>query len=422
MRVTDFKIGKARRPYARDAQVFALALRSSSYMLRTEAMAIVKESGEDLAKAERRVAHISSTRFNFNALSEEQCFANFRFRTADVPSSPRSATGKVRLVAAGTSVILLLLLAYFLRRLGYPIRWRDIEEEFGMHFSKMSEIFWEVAHSLYIKKKHLISTYRKDIIDGRAALYAQAVADRGGALINCIGFIDGTKIAMCRPGGADVDERVNYSGHKRKHCLSYQTVTVPDGLILHIHGPTEGRQPDAVMYSRSNMDDILRDNLLIDGKQYCIYGDVAYRLRPWLCTVFPRRTATADQIQFNVSMNGVRTCVEWSYAEVKQSFTSQDFARNLRLKQAPIAQLYICSALLHNFRVCLGYGGMTVQYFMLRAPELDDLTSKAFLDALDFESGHPVWMVEARGDCRSPRQQQAALPPSSGASYALKLF
>lgn len=205
-------------------------------------------------------------------------------------------------------------------------------------------------------KANLITGFCGDILQARCSLYARAIAKKGAYLNNCVGFFDRTKISMSRPWGPGTNQRANYSGHKRHHCLGYQTVTAPDGLILHIFGLTEGRQPDSVMYARSGTDDFLRDNLVIENKQYFIYGDASYRLRPWLATSYPRRTASSKEIEFNRSMNVVRTCVEWSYAELKQSFTSQDYRRMIKIRKPPVPQLYTCSALLHKFRVCLGYG------------------------------------------------------------------
>lgn len=125
------------------------------------------------------------------------------------------------------------------------------------------------------------------------------------------------------------------------------------------------------MFARSKMEEFLSANMVVDGKQYCVYGDAAYRLRPWMRTAYPRRTATEDQAVFNVAMNAVRTAVEWSYGEVKQRSTIQDFKRAIKLRQGPVAELYVAAVLLHNFRICHGYGGQVAHYFGIRAPTLD---------------------------------------------------
>ena len=44
--------------------------------------------------------------------------------------------------------------------------------------------------------------------------YARAISDKGAALKNCFGFIDGTVRATCRP---DENQREVYNGHKKVH-------------------------------------------------------------------------------------------------------------------------------------------------------------------------------------------------------------
>lgn len=105
------------------------------------------------------------------------------------------------------------------------------------------------------------------------------------------------------------------------------------------------------MYSRLNMDDSLQKSPRIADKHNCVYGDAAYRLRPWLCTAYFRQSVTKDQVGFKKAMNTVRTCVKWSYGEVKQLFTAFDFRRAKNLREAPIAQLYVCTGFFFKF-VC----------------------------------------------------------------------
>ena len=64
--------------------------------------------------------------------------------------------------------------------------------------------------------------------------YAVAVAEKGAALDNCYGFIDGTVRQICRPQD---NQRVVYNGHKRVHAIKFQSVTVPSGMIAQIYGP-----------------------------------------------------------------------------------------------------------------------------------------------------------------------------------------
>eukprot|EP00171_Calliarthron_tuberculosum_P021462 IDg21462t1 len=172
-----------------------------------------------------------------------------------------------------------------LRRLCYPSRWSDVEELFRMHASALNSIYQYT-----------------------------------GCLKKCVGFIDGTKIRMCRPSGPGTLQRSVYSGHKRMHCLVYQTITTPDGLIFHMYGPVEGRRPDCYKYCASNLNEWLRDTLLV---------------------AHPNALATPEQREYSTKMNAARTAVEWSYKDVKQSFASNDFARKLQVHKRPIAMLFV---------------------------------------------------------------------------------
>lgn len=51
-------------------------------------------------------------------------------------------------------------------------------------------------------------------------------------------------------------------------------------------------------------------------------------------------------------MSNVRVAVEHNYRDVKQFWITQDFSRNLKVSQAPIALLYKFSAILTIFHVC----------------------------------------------------------------------
>lgn len=90
-----------------------------------------------------------------------------------------------------------------------------------MHTSGLSEVFWEVALCAYKELHELITTFHSDLMQECASLYPRSIHDAGGELERCIGFMDGTKIQMARPGSASIVQRSCYSGHKGVHCLLY---------------------------------------------------------------------------------------------------------------------------------------------------------------------------------------------------------
>ena len=70
-------------------------------------------------------------------------------------------------------------------------------------------------------------------------------------------------------------------------------------------------------------------------------------------------------------MSAVREAIEWSYKDIKQLWSSQDFKRNLKVRMAPISLLYKTAALLTNFKVCMKHGGQVSEYFQCDPPSLE---------------------------------------------------
>ena len=79
---------------------------------------------------------------------------------------------------------------------------------------QISEVFNDCVQSLYYNCGHLVTTFRGELLRERAALYAEAVMAAGGPLDSCVGFIDGTKIRITRPGGPPVLQQAVYNGRR----------------------------------------------------------------------------------------------------------------------------------------------------------------------------------------------------------------
>ena len=67
--------------------------------------------------------------------------------------------------------------------------------------TELSMIYNIVLDYIYNTHGHRISQWNHTILDPVSLeRYAEAVYDKGAALDNCIGFIDGTVRPICRPG------------------------------------------------------------------------------------------------------------------------------------------------------------------------------------------------------------------------------
>lgn len=91
----------------------------------------------------------------------------------------------------------------------------------------MSETFWEQIQLLMNNYRNVLNLCG-ELLRSKAELYANAIHEVGAPLDRCLGFMDCAKIKMCRPDGHNSMQRSVYSGHKRFHCLIYQSLNTSD--------------------------------------------------------------------------------------------------------------------------------------------------------------------------------------------------
>ena len=93
----------------------------------------------------------------------------------------------------------------------------------------------EVVDWIYTTYGHKITQWNHFILNPASLnVYAEAIYNKGAALENCFGFIDGTVRPICRP---IENQRIVLNGHKRVHALKFQSIALPNGLIGHMYGP-----------------------------------------------------------------------------------------------------------------------------------------------------------------------------------------
>ena len=122
-----------------------------------------------------------------------------------------------------------------LRCLAYPCRYSDMIVCFGRPVPDLCMITNLVMDFVYDLHGHRITHWNPTILNSRLLEeYATAISDKGAALDNCFGFVDGTVRPISRPGEM---QRIVYNGHKRVHALKFQSVATPNGLIANMFGP-----------------------------------------------------------------------------------------------------------------------------------------------------------------------------------------
>lgn len=138
--------------------------------------------------------------------------------------------------------------------------------------------------------------------------------------------------------------------------MKYHAIVTPDGIIVHLAGPVEGRRHDRFIFNQSGIVELLEKYAnREDGTPFVIYGDPAYGINRHLISPFrgPRNLLTENERRFNSLMSRVRIVVEWVFKEVTQQFSFLDRKRSQKLLLSPVGTQYIVAVLLHNAHVCL---------------------------------------------------------------------
>lgn len=174
--------------------------------------------------------------FSLEGKDEFECIADFRVKKNDLPLlADALGIPPVFTCRQGTVCDGMEGLCIFLKRFAYPCRYSDMIPIFGRPVPELSMISNEVVDWMYENHGNRVMEWNHTILNPRALqTYADAVSNKGAALENCVGFVDGTVRSICRP---DKNQRTVYNGHKRVHCIKFQSVVLPNGLIANLYGP-----------------------------------------------------------------------------------------------------------------------------------------------------------------------------------------
>jgi hypothetical protein len=130
---------------------------------------------------------------------------------------------------------------------------------------------------------------------------------------------------ICRPS---INQEEYFSGHKRHHCVKYQSVLCPDGIIASLMGPYPGRRHDAGIFRESNLYNQLEQRArFAENEKYVLYGDPAYSIQELLLCPFPGRRLAIEQQNFNTRMSSMRQAVEWAFGKIISDFAFLDFKK-----------------------------------------------------------------------------------------------
>ena len=201
-----------------------------------------------------------------------------------------------------------------------------------------------------------------------ASKFAKQIRKKGIPLKHVILFVDGVFESCCRPfhpveGYRFARQRAIYNGNHRAHGMMYQGLVGPDGILVGMWGPFQGRINDKNMFRQSRLFTRMRRNF---GRRFCIFGDRGYMHGdPSLHVPFQGQAGRVEPGKsYNIACASCRIYAEWSFGKVKSLFAFVDFTKNQELYLQPIASYWFSATLLANCHSCL-YGNETSQFFQV---------------------------------------------------------
>ena len=153
-------------------------------------------------------------RFNMFEMGEDECEVEFRCKKGDIFRLAAALQFlEVFRCESGVIVDTVESLCIALKRFAYPCRYADLIPHFGRPISQLCMIKHLVVDHMIDRFGYLLANLDQPWLSRQCLqFFANAITNKGAALDNCWGFIDGTVRPMCRP---KQHQRLFYNGHKR---------------------------------------------------------------------------------------------------------------------------------------------------------------------------------------------------------------
>ena len=170
-------------------------------------------------------------------------------------------------------------------------------------------------------------------------------------------FVDGTVVKIYRP----IDnQRLCYLGHKKKYCLKFQAIIIPNGLISSLCGPIMGRHGDWYIFQTTDVEEEIfdlwrREGVEQDGRLF-LYSDPAYYSSDTVIRAYKRPRGGAlspNKALVNPILSASCIAVKYSFRIVQRTFKKSNFSDTPRINSFLIAVYYSTVVLLINVQMCL---------------------------------------------------------------------
>ncbi|KAF8826370.1 hypothetical protein HHX47_DHR5000203 [Lentinula edodes] len=255
-------------------------------------------------------------------------------------------------------------------RLAYPARLSDLQAKFGIREARISACINDLSSYIYKFWSHLLDLPPNLVNPSNLERYASVIHAGGAPTKEVAAFLDGTINLICRPG---TNQKIVYNGYYAGHALKFQGLCGPDGMMLMVYGPIEGRRADGGLLAASELISKWKNKGRGFGnRQLVIYADPAYAEGDVIMSGRKEvYTLPALEQQLNTEMSRYRQAIEWTFGKIYQNWHAFTLHDQQRLFLSPIGLLFSVACLLTNAHTCL-YGSQTSQYFDLAPPTLEE--------------------------------------------------
>merc|ERR550519_921501 len=252
---------------------------------------------------------------------------------------------------------------------GTPCRQLEVAQKFGRCIPEVSRGITYFHDMLYPISQSFLQNEHQAWFDVQTAMRcADATANKGCPLDDCIGFVDGSLQGTSNPSVPWLQTHM-YNGHKKQAGYNWIGTTLPNGMCALLLGPSEGRRHDAACAARHRLYEKLHTFASFPNFDGCFGGDSAFPTYWPLIPIFAT-ALTPAQAQWNTDMSRVRISVEWMFGETVQQFPCLDWKRRQKVLASPVHKWYLNLSFLNNILNCT-YPNAISQYFQLKPPSLE---------------------------------------------------
>lgn len=191
-------------------------------------------------------------------------------------------------------------------------------------------------------------------------------------------------MGIAKPSGNYILQRVDQNGHKHMHEITFQVLTNPDSMCIHLQGLEVRRRHEMFLYAFSQMYGIFTEFMIVKAKNFSVYGDSGYYWRIYLAPFLGANTSSVHK-EFIKQISTVRITFEWYLRCVKKLWSFKDSERKIRVREIPVGLIYLGPCYSRTFRTSFNekrYHNISIAFrhpsMIISVRSVNDIETKSY--------------------------------------------